>query len=257
MASLILRTQGGFANRVRAIVSAALWAEDLGRKLVVYWPVEVGHMPCSFEELLVASSIPGLCCVHAGYLTKAHQVLSEGDMRAVLQLFGGQDEIRIESYAEFHPDKDRRLCLLRNLRIQPVLEEIAEKLWAETGGKSSWTAIHFRGTDHVKCLTASPLEAFIGRIGSELEEDGRRKYILCTDEPGVAVLFKDSFGIPALITTRGRRQAEQQRLGVVDWLLLQKCGRILASAGSSFSELAAVRSGAELEVVSLENRNVQ
>jgi hypothetical protein len=45
---------------------------------------------------------------------------------------------------------------------------------------------------------------------------------------------------------RGRRHPEHQVLGVVDWLLLQKCHRIIGSAGSTFSELAALRSGSEL-----------
>jgi hypothetical protein len=251
MATLMLRTQGGFANRLRAIVSAVLWAEDLGRKLAIYWPVEPGHMPCALEELLVPSSIPGLCCIHAGYLPKAHQVLNESDMRAMIQLYGTADEIRIESYAEFHPEvrNQRGLLMLRSLRIQPKIEEQADTLWKEARGKSSWTAIHFRGTDHRKCLAASPLEAFLGRIATE--EGGAARYILCTDEYEVARQFKAAYGIDTPVVVRGRRHPEQQILGVIDWLLLQKCQRILASAGSSFSETAALRSGSTLEVVTL------
>jgi hypothetical protein len=248
MPELILRTQGGFANRLRAIVSAAMWAEDLGRKLVIYWPVEPGHMPCPLEELLVPSSIPGLCCFHNGYISKGHQVLNETDMKAMIKVYGSADEIRIESYSEFHPEcrSVRGIALLRGIRIQPRIEEQADKLWKESKAQSSWTAIHFRGTDHKKCLAASPLEAFIGRVGEEKENT---KYILCTDEYSVAEIFKNTYSIETPVLVRGRRHPEQQILGVIDWLLLQKCQRILASAGSSFSELAAMRSGSELILI--------
>jgi hypothetical protein len=248
MPELILRTQGGFANRLRAIVSAVMWAEDLGRKLVIYWPVEPGHMPCALEDLLVPSSIPGLCCVHNGYISKGHQVLNEADMQAMIKLYGHTDEIRVESYAEFHPEcrSVRGISLLRGIRIQPRIEEQADKLWKETSGQSCWTAIHFRGTDHKKCLAVSPLEAFVGRIGAEREENPEFRYILCSDEHSVAKIFEENFNIQAPVLVRGRRHPEQQILGVVDWLLLQKCQRILASTGSSFSELAALRSGGEL-----------
>jgi hypothetical protein len=248
MPELILRTQGGFANRLRAIVSAIMWAEDLGRKLAIYWPVEPGHMPCALEELLVPSSIPGLCCIHAGYLPKAHQILSVDDMKTMVNMYANADEIRIESYAEFHPEirNKRGIALLRSLRIQPRIEEHAENLWKEAGGKSSWTAIHFRGTDHKKCLAASPLEAFFQKIEKE-----QINHILCTDDYEVAREFRECYNIHTPVIVRGRRHPEQQILGVIDWLLLQKCQRILASAGSSFSETAALRSGGLLEVIRL------
>jgi hypothetical protein len=250
---LILRTQGGFANRLRAIVSAILWAEDLDRKLVIYWPVEAGHMPCSLEELLVPSSIPSLCCVHAGYISHAHQVLGAEDMNTMIQMCGESDEIRIESYSEFHPEvrSKRGILLLRNIRVQPSIENQAEKIWGESGAKSSTTAIHFRGTDHRKCLAASPLQEFIRRIDSEIKENSQSKYILCTDEVDASKQCKEVFAIDTPCLIKGRRTQEQQILGVVDWLLLQKCQRILASAGSSFSELAALRSGSQLETIHL------
>jgi len=247
MASICLRTQGGFANRLRAIVSAVLWAEDLGSKLVIYWPVQPGHMACALEEILVADSIPRLCCVHQGFLTKAHQVLSAADMQTVISMRSlGEDEIRIESYSEFHPElrNERGIALFRKIEIQPLIENQIKHNY-----EFPTTAIHFRGTDHVNCLSRSPLSAFLSLIRSELLEDPGRTYLLCTDEPGVREQFIAEFGPDRIIcpvTVRGRRLAEQQIQGIVDWLLLHKCPRILGSAGSSFSETAALRSGAEL-----------
>jgi hypothetical protein len=245
----MLRTQGGFCNRIRAIVSAVLWAEDLDRTLAIYWPVEVGHLPCRLDDLLVRSSIPHLCCVHDGYLSKAHAVQTMKEMESVLHLFGGSEEIRIESYSAFHPDatKERGLAVLRGLRFAPVLEEEAEKCWKEIGGSSSWTAIHFRGTDHRKCLAASPLEAFFKVL--EVEDMESRQFYLATDEDCVKEAFAERFWkghVTWSAFPQGRKTEDQQKAGVVEWLLLQKCSRILASAGSTFSEWAALRSGSKL-----------
>ena len=175
-------------------------------------------------------------------------------MNAVIDVFGHGDEIRIESYSEFHPQarEYRGLAVLRSIRIQPVIEEQAERLWKESGAASSWTAIHFRGTDHLKCLAASPLELFASCVMQELELNPNQKFLFCTDEHHVAKLFEEKFGIQSPVCVRGRRLPEQQILGVVDWLLLQKCHRILGSAGSSFSELAALRAGNQLYVLTQE-----
>jgi hypothetical protein len=100
---LILRVQGGFCNRLRAIVSAALWAEDLGTGLVIYWPEEPGHMACRIDEILVPRTIPGIVKFHTGYIRNARQVLSHEEMESVLQVqrLMPSSEIRIESYSIF------------------------------------------------------------------------------------------------------------------------------------------------------------
>lgn len=248
---LILRTQGGFANRLRAIVSAVMWAEDLGRKLVIYWPAEPGHMPCSLDELLVPSSIPGLCCFHTGYMGKSHQVSSIDDMISVVQVFGGQNELRIDSYSNFHKDihTERGIALLRQIRIRHELEEMAESMWKHVGGGSNWFGIHFRGTDHLKCLEHSPIQKFTEYIAEEIRKNPWRHFLLCTDEMDshrylISTFGEDRIKMPVIVHSRHHK--EGQALAAIDWLLLQKCEKILGSAGSSFSESAALRSGSQL-----------
>ena len=237
--SLCFRTQGGFCNRLRSIVSACLWAEDLDRELNIYWPVEPGHMACSLEDIFITSSIPRLVKVEAGYLSKAHQVLTKDDMAIIIQMSGVQ-EIRIESYSEFHPESKgvRGLGLLRQIRFQPELEACADNIWRKIGGKSSWLGVHFRGTDHRKCLAVSPLSGF-----RQLTEP----FLFLSDEIVAKEEMVKKGGI-IINSLLGRKTAEQQKDGVIEWLVLQKCSRILASLGSSYSEMAARRSGATFEV---------
>lgn len=251
---LILRVQGGFCNRIRAIVSGVLWAEDLNRKLVVYWPVEPGHMPCSFDQIFLENSVPRLCCVHTGYISKAHAVQSKEDMETVLQVFGHEaEEIRIESYSHFHPDALglRGNVILRSLEVKRHILESARDLWESVDGKSSMIGVHFRGTDFRNRILRD------GTSASRLEEilDLMRvqplttQFLLVTDEPEAAVLIQTTFPGRVLdsgTSLKGRTTSNQQLDGVLDWLLLQNCSKILASRGSSFSEVAAQRAGVPL-----------
>jgi hypothetical protein len=180
-------------------------------------------------------------------------VLKEDDMALMVDMFGTAEDIRIESYAIFHPDlrelTARGLAALRQIRIQPRLEVLADQLWKDVGGQTNWIAIHFRGTDHKKCLAASPFESFVLAIKTILNGYTNQKFLLCTDEYDVAERLQAMFGkekIAVPVVVRGRRLPEQQFLGVIDWLLMQRCTDILASAGSSFSETAAWRSGSQL-----------
>jgi len=253
MASIVLRCQGGFCNRFRAIASAALWAEDLDAKLIIYWPVEKGHMPAPLDHLIDPASIPRLTDVHNGYI-RAKQVLSVEDMVASIQ--ASTDEVVIQSYSIFHNDlvnlTERGLSMLR--KIQPVasIKHIANR--AMPAG--DLIGLHIRRTDHVKCIAASPVEAFEELVSkvlssmSDLSEMRGTRFLLATDDSAVKERFS-KFGdaIVSPVVMLGRMTESQQEMGVVDWLLLQGCQKIYASAGSSFSELAAWRAGIELILV--------
>jgi hypothetical protein len=126
---------------------------------------------------------------------------------------------------------------LRKIRIPQYLHDIAD---GEAALGSDYIGLHIRRTDHVKCISASPLSAFQAVVSA----NSGAKFFLATDDAAVKDLFGDSVISP--ISTLGRMTITQQQMGVVDWLLLQKCGKIYASAGSSFSELAAWRAGIEL-----------
>lgn len=244
--ALSIRTQGGFCNRLRAIVCASMWAEDLGLDLEIYWPQEIGHMACGIEEILDIATIPRLTKTRNAFLKSAHQVLNSSDMLTVLQL---SQYPNIQSYSIFHDDflKPRGLAVLRGIQVLPYLETIATSQMAFTKP----IGIHIRRTDHLNCIQASPLPAFEAKVSALLEENPGYQFFLASDEINVKNKFKELYArsIISPIYTLGRMTKEQQQHGIVDWLLLHKCSKILASRGSSFSELAALRAGIVLEVV--------
>ena len=246
---IVLRCQGGFCNRFRAIASAVLWAEDLDARLEIYWPVEKGHMPAALDHLIVPESIKRLTYVRNGYI-RAKQVLSVEDMEASIK--ASNHEVLIQSYSMFHKDlvnlTERGIDALRKIQIIPSLTNIADELLPS----GDLIGLHIRRTDHVKCIAASPLSAFeeiVSKVMADHEGKGgyTGRFLLATDDAAVKELFS-KFGdaIVSPVLTLGRMTQDQQKMGVVDWLLLQRCSKIYASAGSSFSELAAWRAGINL-----------
>jgi hypothetical protein len=254
---IILRTQGGFCNRFRAIASAVLWAEDLDTRLEIFWPVEKGHMPAPLEHLIVPASINRLTYVRNGYV-RAKQVLSVEDMKASIQT--SSYEIIIQSYSIFHEDllnlTERGLAMLRKIQVVSSLRNMANQRLQDAmphiGGEL--IGLHIRRTDHVKCIAASPIEAFeevVSKVMASWPEGFKGRFLLATDDAAVKEQFSRVFGdvIVSPVVTLGRMTETQQEMGVVDWLLLQGCQKIYASAGSSFSELAAWRAGIDLIIV--------
>jgi hypothetical protein len=186
--------------------------------------------------------------VRNGYI-RAKQVLSVEDMKASIQ--ASSYEIIIQSYSMFHDDlinlTERGLAMLRKIQIVPSLANMAIK--AMPAGEL--IGLHIRRTDHVKCIAASPLEAFeeiVSKVVASGQGGFKGRFLLATDDSAVKERFHDLFGdaIVSPVVTLGRMTESQQEMGVVDWLLLQGCTKIYASAGSSFSELAAWRAGIEL-----------
>jgi hypothetical protein len=234
-----LRVQGGFCNRLRAIVSACLWCEDIGAGLIIHWPEEPGHMACRIEEVLDTNTIPSLISFKEGYLAKARQIHSHKDMESLVQ----EKEILIESYSIFHNDllhkSERALRMLRNIQIVIPLTEYPVK--------EGMVGVHIRRTDHAKCIAASPLDSFEDCVKGFVDS-GATVY-LATDEMAVKKSFVEKYGVVSPIDVLGRRTKAQQIYGIMEWMLLQKCSCIYASAGSSFSELAAWRAGIPLHWV--------
>jgi hypothetical protein len=243
MEPIQLQVQGGFCNRLRAIISASLWAEDLGCDLWIYWPIQPGHMPCSLEEILIPASISRCKKVVDNELSGAVEVQKYESARA--EFAKGAEKRQIASYSIFHPDfhGPRGRCLLRCLRLRSEVEAAAEGIWKCIGGASNWIGIHIRQTDHVKCIADSPLDAF----EKVIQQNEGKKFLLVSDDQTVLERFSSPDKVYSHRFPLGRLDKIQQIHGVIDWILLQKVSLIIGSAGSSFSELAAWRSGAELK----------
>jgi hypothetical protein len=233
-----LQVNAGMCNRLRALVSGLLWAEDFFTKLHVYWPVEPGHFSADIYHLLDVTKIEYLGEIHTGYLQRAHQVLNEDDMTTVRQLWNPGQDIRIKSYSVFHPEFSTRGAeILRKLNFRRQVE--ADALWASFPRKPE-LGIHIRNigfnTLGVSQMYEKEIKSFLG------------PFYLATDDEEVKRYFSSKYKERAECAkiTLGRIPLVAQLDGLLEWLVLSKCKVIIGTTGSSYSELAALLGGAQL-----------
>lgn len=228
-------------NRLRALVSGLLWAEDLSTKLHLYWPIEPGHFSADLHDIVDIQSIKNLEEIHRGYLQRAHQVLNEYDMNTVRKVWTTED-IRIKSYSVFHPEFSTRGAeILRKLKFTRQGE--ADALWASFPRKPE-LGIHIRNigfnTLQVSQDYEKEIKSFLG------------PFYLATDDEEVKRYFSSKYNGRAECSkiTLGRISLTSQLDGLLEWLILSKCKVIIATTGSSYSELASLLGGAQLVRVS-------
>jgi len=181
------------------------------------------------------------------------------DMKTVLEMWKDADEIRIESSSEFHPDilgrSARGMQMFRRIKINSdiVADAIsaARRLGISTFEGEKWVGIHIRRSDHKKCIEESPVELFVERIDSYLRVLPQIRFFLATDDPVVKAYLERLYRNSLVVydSQLGRRNIDQMRDGVLEWLLLRRCSSIIASKGSAYSEIAAFSGGIQLEVL--------
>jgi hypothetical protein len=131
-------------------------------------------------------------------------------------------------------------------RIQPtqeIFQEIEVRL--PPFDQSRFLGVHIRRGDNVKCIEASPLEAFLKRLDAN-----DSFFVVATDDVFVREQLKGRYPgrvwFPA--KTLERHTDEGMKEAVIDFFCLTRCPSILGSFYSSFSEIAALYGGSKLEM---------
>lgn len=204
---------GGLCNRLRVVLSWLRKAESEGRRLYVYWPIDV---PCN------------------GYFTKYFQLLNN------VQFF------------EWQPSPDRVLDYngfdacgpfdAKGLQLQPRLEERVEALKQQLG---EYDAIHVRRTDltPVAVRDGNYMEdsAFFAFI-----QASDRPIYLATDNRDTQRIYKEKFGdkihfiyeIPASRVNVMRQTPLEY--AIMDLYMCAGARNFMGTAGSSFSEFIEI-----------------
>lgn len=130
-----------------------------------------------------------------------------------------------------------------------ILDEVERTVAGLAGDEL--VGVHIRGTDNVQALEGSPVASFIARMEQELDRAPDRRFFLATDDPEAERKVKERF--PGLVVSRPKVFARDKAIGVrdalVDLLVLSRCGLILGSHWSSFTEVAAELGGVQVEIV--------
>jgi hypothetical protein len=244
MSEIHLQVVAGLANRLRALVSGICLAEDYKLPLVIHWSLD-HNCGASFGSLFDLSSLPSFVKVTHLPLLKAVPCLSTEDLDHVKKIWNQKVPLTLKSYGHFHrSDMPRWIQHLRRLQPQKdLLLEVEARL--PPFDQSRFLGVHIRRGDNLKSIEASPLEAFLKR----LDEDDSF-FVVATDDLWIREALKQRYPgrvwFPA--KTLERHTEDGMKEAVIDFFCLTRCPRILGSFYSSFSEIAALYGGSNLEM---------
>jgi len=262
---LEIQVCAGFANRLRAFVSAMCAAEDIiplnadgsrPRSLVVSWPSEFNIHTAPFEFLFSKQSLPSWVHIEDGRL-QAHtgwenptQVLSPDEWKFVLARAGQWRPIRIKSYGHFHKsDPERWLGHLRALKPTDFIQSVADDVFSCVPDRSTVVGVHIRRGDNKKSIEESPSELFWSAMAAY---DPSVLFYIATDSEEERFQTIERFPnriLKGSDTILCRNDPFGCREAVLDFYCLSRCTEIVGSCYSSFSEMAAMYGGVELRIM--------
>ena len=275
--SLVLVPSGGLANRMRAIVSAVHLCRTEGARLRVVWFKDWG-MQARFTDIFESPQIENMTVKEASlwdYLLNdrpRQRNLYVSKWPQKLYYTGGVIEEqtitpRKQQNFDFHTWLRGR-CYMSCYQVfghfpsslyTEVLRPSAAVLTMTNKLLSHFTpytiGMHIRRTDHQEAILKSPTGLFIKAAQRELDAHPQLRIFLATDSEEVKHQFYDDFGLERIITATTaatRSSCEGIRAGMADMLALAHTQHIYGSAGSSFSEMAAILSGHPQKLTILE-----
>lgn len=110
--------------------------------------------------------------------------------------------------------------------------------------------IHIRRTDNTQSITQSKDECFIKSLNQEINSNPDIHFYLATDDLSVKKHFTNIYG-SRIITSNNevcRNTIEGMKAAVKDLYCLSKTNKIIGSAYSSYSEIAAELGNIKLEI---------
>ena len=254
---IYLQTEGGLANRLRAIASAYKLAEEQNVTLTVGWNMDK-YLNCAFGELFALNTdILNITNRRITIFDKvAHKILPSRYFDI------DNEENRAQFIADFQADsnKDYYIHSFSNfykvhdynfLKPVPSIEMRVSELLGSTD-KSNLVGIQIRRTDNAQSIANSPTEMFIEYMHKELQTNPQTIFYLATDDINVRAnivkLFPDKV-IYNKTESVSRRTKSGMIDAMIDFISLSRCHKIYGSYWSSFCEVASDIGKNELIVV--------
>lgn len=247
--------RAGLCNRMRAIASGIYIAKHYNAQSTIYWNWEDG-LKADFNDLfLPIDNEISKVVENKNWLYNQYNGRRKTLLRYFQSLFFNQFFFAFNANTDgniFDKIKTNgRLCLCSchsmaahypmskifrpQCDIQNRIDEITSRFGSDTIG------VHIRRTDHVKAIAQSPLTKFFELLEKEVSNNSSINFYLATDDSEVKDEMKARFG-DRIITCddkADRNSIEGMKFAVVDLFCLSKTNRIIGSAASSYSEIAA------------------
>lgn len=266
--SLVLVPSGGLANRMRAIVSAVHLCTTEHAQLRVIWFKDWG-MQARFTDIFELPQVEGMTVKEASlwdYLLndrpRRHNFYVSKWPQRWYYLGGVIEEQTITPRKQQGFDFHAWLHGRCYMSCYQVFGHFPPSFYAEVlrpsaavlaltdellGNFAPYTiGMHIRRADHQEAILKSPTNLFIEAGRRELAMHPQLRIFLATDSEQVKHEFRQAFGPERIVTASAaatRSSREGIRAGMADMLALAHTQRIYGSAGSSFSEMAALLSG--------------
>lgn len=260
---------GGLANRMRAIASAAMLAQNSNTRLCIIWFKDQGlncrfdelfrsHLPYSYIQVIEASWLDLLLYDRPrkrnfrmtrfpqqwlfNSCIREEEIIRKRDEGFDFKAWVNKNKkVHIASYVTFmnYPHELIQALFRPNKEIQEAIDAVAGSFDNHTIG------IHIRRTDNIQSINLSPLSLFIEQIKKEIQEDGQANFYLASDSPEDKAKLIELFGnrIRTHQFSTDRNSPKGIQDAATELFALSKTQKIIGSAWSSFSEIAAQLSG--------------
>lgn len=277
MKYLIVKPQGGLANRMRVVEAAYNYSRSSGASLTIVWEK---NYALNADYSVCFAPLKGVRMIDANYqgdglIAKSRRsffnsleyiglkvfttkTLNDPDINPVLsnEKPGEASKVFFDKLAQHHKGLFIETCLefypnVFNFRL-PIQTDIKLKAYHLLEKYPSVIGIHIRRTDNVASISHSPIEKFIEKIDTSLQQTPSVSFYLSTDAEDVVeelrTLYRDKIITGATVRTRESKEGIVSAL--VDMCCLSQCKKIYGSFNSSFSERAAIIGNIPLQIIS-------
>lgn len=247
--------RAGLCNRMRAIASGIYIAKHYCAQSTIYWNWEDG-LKADFKDLfLPIDSTISSVVENKSWKYNQYNGRKNGWKRALQALFFNQFIFAFncntdgDIFQKITTNKHLCLCSCHSMakhysmselfhpqiEIQKRIDDITSNFTDKTIG------VHIRRTDHVTAIAQSPLDKFFDLLDEEIKKDDNVSFYLATDDTEVKEEIKKRFGTRVITCDdkADRNSIDGMKFAVVDLFCLSKTQKIIGSAASSYSEIAA------------------
>jgi hypothetical protein len=250
---IILEATAGLCNRLRAIDSAILLANDNNQTLHVKWRLN-SDCNCKLSHLFdIPKDVVELEEEEWGTLKVIKEKLIIGGHYLGLGNYYESSRVRrLEpsnekawSSLQKHRTTHLRTChdfYKKSLPMDTFKPKAFLMDQIEQYAGSDCVGVHVRRTDNHASMARSSLQGFSQMMHAEIANDLNCRFFLATDEPEVEAEFKHEFGDKIQTHTKrslDRNDALAIEDAVIDLFALGNCRKIIGSQISSFTEYAS------------------
>lgn len=259
---LMIEPMGGLCNRLRTIDSAVALGHDIDLPVHVLWHIN-RRVGSSFSDLFqMPEEIYRMEEFTGGYLKlkriKIRRALDvrrprsyclQADIKELLdqdfdfRQFSHRNRLHFKTFERFF----RPYGIKRLFRPIPAIQQVIDN---RCGDFENCVGVHIRRTDHRISMKYSPTSMFIDRMKNELQQTDCDMFFVATDDESVEELLKRTFGDRVIAhpkKCRSRDNSQAIEDAVIDLFCLSRTNRIIGSAFSSFTQMAAEIEGIPME----------